>query len=128
RGMLAGLSVLLGEWYAVAGPTLASWPLEWVTFTDVSGLTLRVDKPAAWRLTATLKVRARTIPLRPSALPSALGPGAHLVGQRAVWRVEEVLPDRAALVAAIAAASARLVDDLKDAAGDRGTEPPRSRR
>jgi hypothetical protein len=46
----------------------------------------------------------------------------------AEWAADQFFADRAALVAGIAKESAAIVDDLKDAAGDRWPRPPHRRR
>src|SRR5262249_51624999 len=45
RGMLAGLTLTLGEWYDVAGRALAAWLVERVTIPDVPGLSFAVSAP-----------------------------------------------------------------------------------
>jgi hypothetical protein len=129
RGMLAGLSVTLGEWHAAGGRALASWPLERTAVTDVPGLSFSVEPPDAdrpgWRLSAALSLQPR----RPQAAPRGLFArlvavvAAPLVGAARPesprrWSAEEVFPDRAALVAAVSPASARLVVRVRSAAGD----------
>jgi uncharacterized protein (TIGR02996 family) len=125
RGMLAELSLPLGDWYAVAPAALASWPLERASVTDVPGLTFSVDATdGEWRLSARLRVPGRRIPLVGGhVLPAAVASFATLTDGPGDWRVEEARPDRAALVAGITSVSASLVADLRDVAGDRWPPP-----
>src|SRR5262249_22684436 len=67
RGMLAGLTLMLGEWYEVASRALSVWPVEQVTITDVPGLSFSVSAPTpprpGWVLTGTVRVPGRRGPL-----------------------------------------------------------------
>jgi len=136
RGLLAGLSVSLGAWYALAPAALAAWPLESAAATDVPGLALYVEAPGegrpAWRLSAALTVQ---VPRR-----LTLGPDPGLVGRLGAavfrtpepahpqrWTAEEPFPSRAALVARVAPASAALAGRLRDEAGDDWPPPPPGR-
>ncbi|MCE9562588.1 MAG: TIGR02996 domain-containing protein [Planctomycetes bacterium] len=129
RGMLAELSLTLGEWYAVAPKSLASWPLEQVAIRDVPGLVFTFEKNADdWLLAAQLKVPGRRVSLLGSVIPSGVSSSAMLVDGPADWRIEARLPSRALLVADSASTSASLVADLREVAGDRWPSPPRKRR
>ena len=127
RGMLAGLSLPLGDWYAIAPAALASWPLEQGTVTDVPGLAFSIDAAdGAWRLSARLRVPGRRVPLvGGGVVPAAVASFASLTDGPGDWRVEEIRPDRAALVAGLTSVSASLVADLRDVAGDRWPSPSR---
>jgi hypothetical protein len=118
RGMLAEQSVTLGEWYAVAPLALAAWPLEGARVTDVPGLSFEVAPGrSAWVLAARLRVPARRVPLGGGPIPGAVAPAPTLREGAGDWRVEELFPDRPALVAGLARVSAELVGDLRDFAG-----------
>lgn len=124
RGMLIGLSVALEEWFEIAERALATCPVERVSVRDVPGMAFWVEPPtreqSGWTLTASL-----TIQPRPTAGgfwqrlfdrlkapdPDQLGPT-----EPRRWAVGENFPHRPALVAGVAAGSARLVDRLKDEA------------
>lgn len=121
RGMLAELSVPLGEGYAVGPLALASWPLEGARVTDVPGR-------SAWVLAARLRVPARRIPLGGGPVPAAVAPAPALREEAGNWRVEERFPDRPSLVEGLVRVSAELAEDLRDFAGDRWPSPPRKRR
>ena len=60
RGLLAELSVTLGEWFAVAPVALTMWPLELATATDIPGLPFAVEMTGStWRLVGRLRVPRR---------------------------------------------------------------------
>jgi uncharacterized protein (TIGR02996 family) len=129
RGMLAELAVMLEDWYSVAAVALAGWPVERVAIADVPGLAFAVEpqehRGRGWRLAARLRVPRRNVPMAgPRVVPTAVSPLPFLVEEKAEWRAEEPLPDREALVAGIVPASASLVADLREAAGDRWPSPP----
>jgi uncharacterized protein (TIGR02996 family) len=133
RGMLSEFAVELEEWFDLARPALASWPVERATITDVPGLVFAVGPPGApggsWLLEARLRLPRRNVPMTgPRIIPSAVSPLPVLVEDRAEWRAEELFPDRAALVAGAGSASQVLAADLKDAAGERWPSPPRKGR
>jgi uncharacterized protein (TIGR02996 family) len=97
RGLLAGLSVTLGEWYEVAAAALGAWPLELVSVTDAPGLTFAVGRLAGgWRLGARLRVPPRSelrvewVGDNPRAVPAVAEPAAE-------WRVAELFGGRRAL-------------------------------
>ncbi|HJZ57291.1 MAG TPA: TIGR02996 domain-containing protein [Gemmataceae bacterium] len=132
RGMLAGLTLNLGGWYEVAGRALSVWPVERVTTADVPGLSFTVSAPTparpGWMLTGVLRVPGRRVPLTGAGLiVSALAPTPFLVEPAEEWRVEEGFLDRAALVAGVAGASQRVVEELREIAADRWPSPPRRR-
>jgi uncharacterized protein (TIGR02996 family) len=128
RGLLSELEVTLGEWYEVAQKALATWPLERVRASDVPGLTFLIEKVGiGWRLTGRVRLPRRNVPLTGLSLPSAIAAGVVLSESRAEWSADQFFVTRAALVAGIAAESAAIVDDLKDAAGDRWPRPRRRR-
>jgi uncharacterized protein (TIGR02996 family) len=132
RGMVVGLTLTLGEWYDVAGRALAAWPVERVSVRDVPGLSVWVSPPTAarpgWLLTGVLKLAARRVPLAGSAVVQSLSPVPFLVEPAEELRVEDGFLTRGELVAGVTAASVRVVDELKEMAGDRWPRPPRSRR
>ncbi|QJX00286.1 TIGR02996 domain-containing protein [Frigoriglobus tundricola] len=129
RGLLAELNVTRGEWYAVASRALVAWPIERVRVTDVPGLTFTVEPvESGWRITGRLKTPRRNVPLSRIALPAAMAPGAVLALSSADWAADQFFPDREALVQGAAKECALIVDDLKEAAGDRWPPPPRRRR
>jgi len=127
RGMLSELTLTLGEWYAVAGDAVATWPVESVAIADVPGLVIAVEKTTSeWCLSARLRLPRR----RPSTAGAVVPSGASAsfpTNGPAEWRVERRFADRAALVGGIASASAELVVDLGEVAGDRWPPPPRRR-
>ena len=99
---------------------VASWPVESVAVSDVPCLSFAASPAAAgWKLVARLRVLGRRVPLSRRVLPAAVSPAPVLADGPADWRVEEPFAGRAALVAGVAAASASLVADLHDVAGDR---------
>jgi uncharacterized protein (TIGR02996 family) len=124
RGMLVGLSVRLGEWLDVCGRAVARWPVERVTVSDLPGLSFWIDPPdddsPGWRLTAALTAQPRRPGPRGllAGLTRLLGPRPPEVppADPLRWSFDVSFPDRPALVAGVAAASARLVDRLKDQA------------
>jgi hypothetical protein len=75
-----------------------------------------------------VRLTRRNVPLTGHAIPSAIAPAAVLAQSPAEWAADQFFADRAALVAGVARESASLVEDLKDAAGDRWPRPPRRRR
>lgn len=129
RGMLTELAVTLEQWYSAAPIALLMWPLARGVIRDVPGLTFGVHAPDesadTWRLSATLRVPGRRLRLGGGFLAAALSPDAFLAESEATWTAEDEFPDRAALVAAVASTSARLVADLKDVARDRWPMPRR---
>ncbi len=129
RGLLAELELPLGEWYAVASAALVTWPVECVRVADVPGLTFTIAPASGgWQMTGRLKLPRRNVPLGGHVLPSAVGPLPVLTDGVADWGADQFFADRAALVEGAARESASIVDDLKDAAGDRWPHPPRRRR
>jgi hypothetical protein len=129
RGLLAELEVTLGEWYAVAAPALAAWPLERVRVSDVPGLSFEVQRLAeGWRVTGRVRLPRRNVPLTGNAVLTAISPGAVLTHASAEWAADQFFADRSALVVGAAKESAAIMDDLKDAAGERWPRPPRRRR
>jgi uncharacterized protein (TIGR02996 family) len=129
RGLLAELEVAIDEWYTVAAPALTTWPVERVRASDVPGLSFEVERRVTgWRLTGRVRLPRRNVPLTGHAIPTAIAPGAVLTHASAEWAADQFFADRAALVEGIAKESAAIVDDLKDAAGDRWPCPPRRRR
>jgi uncharacterized protein (TIGR02996 family) len=128
RGLLAKLEVTLGEWYAVASPALAAWPLERVRVSDVPGLSFDMARlVVGWRLTGRMRLPRRNVPLTGNAIPASISPGAVLTHAPADWAADQLFADRATLVAGIAKESVAIVADLMDAAGDRWPSPPRRR-
>jgi hypothetical protein len=128
RGLLAELEVPLGEWFAVAGPALSSWPVERVRASDVPGLSFALEPIAdGWRITGRVRMPRRNIPLTELAIPPAMAPGAVLT-QSPEWAADQFFADRTALIEGAARECAAIVDDLKDAAGDRWPRPPHRRR
>jgi uncharacterized protein (TIGR02996 family) len=129
RGMLTELAITLEQWYMAAPVALLTWPLTRGAIRDVPGLTFGVHAPdesaATWRLSATLRVPGRRLRLGGGLLAAALSPDAFLAESEATWTAEDEFPDRAALVAAVSSASARLTDDLKEVARDRWPMPRR---
>lgn len=128
RGLLSALVAPLADWYEFAPLAFAAWPLECGTVTDVPGLRFYVEAPTSerpdWRLSAALTVRAR----RPGMLRRLTrlvaanpGPGRH--GRAGRWEAERTFPDRASLAERIAGASAVLVEEVRDAAGDLWPSP-----
>ena len=129
RGLLSELELPLGEWYEVALAALTSWPIERVRATDVPGLSFEVERlESGWRLTGKVRLPRRNVPLTRHALPAAIAPGPVLTDSPADWAADQFFADRAALVAGVVRECMELVDDLKDAAGDRWPHPPRRRR
>jgi uncharacterized protein (TIGR02996 family) len=133
RGMLAGLTLTLGEWYDVAGGALTSWPLERATIRDVLGLSFRVSSPTparpGWVLTGVLKCPPRRVRLTgESAVDQSLSPVPFLVEPADELKVEDGFLTRGELVTGVAAASVRVVDELREMAGDRWPSPPRRNR
>jgi len=129
RGMLTELNVTLREWYSAAPAALDLWPLERGSITDVPGLCFEIDPTGReWRVIARLKLPARRVTLGGGPIPATVAPRPVLAESGADWWAEERFPDRAALVGRIGPVSALLVDDLRDAAGDRWPSPPSGRR
>jgi uncharacterized protein (TIGR02996 family) len=129
RGMLEGLTLNLDEWYFSSPLVLASEPLEKVTISDVPGLSFAIDQlPAQCRLTARLKVPPHRIVIMGGPIPISVAPSPILVETDGDWRVEELFPNRAALIAGVVSASASLASDLREVAGDRWPRPPRKRK
>ena len=94
-----------------------------------SGLTLAVETSGgAWRLVGRLRVPRRRVALGGGVLPAAVAPLPFLTETAGEWHLEEEFPNREALVGAIGSAAPRLVEDLREAAGDRWPSPPRKRR
>jgi uncharacterized protein (TIGR02996 family) len=128
RGLLSHLAVTLAECDAVVPPALAAWPLEEVAASDVPGLSLDIVRTVSgWRLEARLRLPRRRVPLGGGTIPAAVAPAPFLTEEPAVWRAQELFPDRPALVASFSSARAHLIADLQDAAGDRWPRPPRRR-
>jgi uncharacterized protein (TIGR02996 family) len=129
RGMLSELEVTLGEWYAVAAKALSAWPLERVRASDVPGLSFEIRRVSnGWGLTGRVRLLRRNVPLTGHAVPAAIAPGAVLTDPATEWAADQFFADRAALIAGIARESAAIVEDLKDAAGDRWPRPRQRRR
>jgi uncharacterized protein (TIGR02996 family) len=127
RGMLTGLTLGEAEWIAVARAALATWPVELVTVSDVSGLTLRIEAPSdarwGWRLRGELRLPGRRVPLVGGVVAAALSPFPGLVEPATTLRVEWPFPNRAALSAAADTASLDMFASLRDQAGDRWPPP-----
>jgi len=129
RGLLAELNVTLGEWYAVAERALTAWPIERVRATDVPGLTFAVEPlEQGWRITGRLKTPRRNVPLTRLALPTAIASSAVVAQSSTDWVTDQFFADRDALIRDAAKECALIVEELKDAAGDRWPPPPRRRR
>ena len=128
RGMLAELTITWEQWLAVSGTVFVAWPLERINIADRPGLSFAFERTASeWHIAGRLKVPGRRIPLAGVVIPSAVGPAPFLTEEKADWRAEERFPDRAAMVAAAYPASARLMADLREVAGDRWPQPPQRR-
>lgn len=126
RGLLTELEITLGEWYTLASSVLTLWPIEVVRATDVPGLSFVVEQlKQGWQLTGRVHLPRRNVPLTRHTIPTAIAPGAVLTHASAEWAADQFFADRTALVAEIAKESASIVEDLKDAAGDRWPSPPR---
>jgi uncharacterized protein (TIGR02996 family) len=124
RGLLVELTIDLVEWFAIASRVLASAPLESASIIDIPGLTFFIDNHSShWRLTARLKVPTQRIPLMGGPIPTAYSPSPFLMETDADWRVEESFPTRARLVEGVSRLSAVLVDDLREAVGNRWPRP-----
>jgi uncharacterized protein (TIGR02996 family) len=123
RGMIAGLTVTLGEWSDAAPRALAAWPVERVAVADRPGFGYRVEPPKTatgmWRLVSVLRVPARRVRIGGGPIVPALAPGPFLVESADEWNAAHEYPTRAALVADIVPASCRLADELIEVAGDR---------
>jgi uncharacterized protein (TIGR02996 family) len=129
RGMLCELSVTREEWSAVAGASIAAWPLERVTVTDVPGLVFSIDrKTDGWTLTARLKLPGRKVSVTGRAIRRGDSSGLALTVGAADWRLDRVFPSRTELVAGVASASTALVANMRIVAGDLWPPPPRKRR
>jgi uncharacterized protein (TIGR02996 family) len=127
RGMLSGLSIGLAEWFKLSQRVLIETPLETVAILDIPGLGIEIDQQESkWRLTARLKIPTQRVPLMgPGLLPTAMAPGPFLIETEGDWRVEELYSTRAALVEGVSGMSSSLVEELREAAGNRW---PRQRR
>jgi uncharacterized protein (TIGR02996 family) len=120
RGLLTELELALGDWYRIAAPALSSWPIESVRASDVPGLSFELERPTSgWRITGRVRLARRNVPLTGHGIPSAIAPGAVLAEPAGQWAADQFFADRTALVSGAARECAALVDDLKDAAGDR---------
>ncbi len=132
RGLLSELVAPLALWYEFAPRALAAWPLDGGTVPDVPGLGFYVEPPTAdragWRLSAALTLRPqrrRTVLRRLVAL---VGPDERPSPPPMRWSAERVFPDRAALAERIGVASASLVEEVREAAGELWPPPPPPRR
>lgn len=124
RGTLAELTLTLGEWYAVAETALSRWPFETFTASDVPGLTLGIRAPtsesAEWRLTGSLKVPRRRVPMGGgSVVVAGLAPYPHLVDPAHEFTTDSPFATRDELLASVRRASGWIVQELEDLAGDR---------
>jgi uncharacterized protein (TIGR02996 family) len=122
RGMLAGLRVTLADWCAAAPAALAEWPVERVEVADVPGMFFYVEPPAdgrtGWGLTAGLTILPRhPTPTRLARLRGTPDADYGPPPPPHRWAAGEEFPERAALVAGAATASARLADAIKGRAG-----------
>jgi hypothetical protein len=94
--MLSELAAtLLDQWFDLARPALAAWPVGRAVVTDVPGLVFAVNPPArpgsSWLLVVRLRVPRRSVPMSgPGIIPPASSPLPALVEDRA----EESFPDR----------------------------------
>ncbi|MDB5307380.1 MAG: hypothetical protein JWO38_1582 [Gemmataceae bacterium] len=129
RGLLTELAVALEEWYAAAPGALAAWPVARATVADVPGLSFAVLPPGArrpkWELAASVQVPGRRVRLTGGVLAASLAPSAFLTEDAGGWTVKEEFQTREDLTAAITAASARLVAELREVAADRWPTPRR---
>jgi uncharacterized protein (TIGR02996 family) len=81
RGMLAGLTVTLDQWYDAAARALAAWPVERVTVSDAPVLAFWVSADAArpgWCLSVALTGPTHPPPPRRVLLPPVRLPGPRL--------------------------------------------------
>ena len=84
---------------------------------------------AGWRITGRVRMPRRNVPLSGGEVAFANASGAVLSQSSSEWAADQFFADRTALVAGAARGSApRLVDDLKDAAGDRWPRPTHRQR
>jgi uncharacterized protein (TIGR02996 family) len=128
RGLISEFETTLGEWYAVSALAITAWPIERVRVSDVPGLAFEIHRlPDGWRLTGRVRVQRRNVPLTGTVAPAAIVPGAVLVDDATDWSADQFFADRAALVDGITNECAAIVEDLKDAAGDRWPRPRRRR-
>lgn len=126
RGMLSKLNVALDTWYSVAAGVLRSQPLEAVAAADVPGLTFAIESvDSSWRLTARLKLPARSIPLLSGPIPTSYLPTPVLVQDECDWWAEQLFADRAELTERIGVESQSLAACLRETAGRAWPRPLR---
>ena len=125
RGMLAELSLTLGDWYAVACDAVAAWPIERVTITDVPGLFFTIGRiQTGWAVHGYLSKLSSIRPVPGSFTPQG-EPVMRTRTRPADINTQTLFADRHSMVARIALVVSDQVAELREDAGEGWPSPPR---